>query len=117
MSLFRILIFVTGSFLIFGCEKKPLDLTKNNTQGSLPLNQGSAKEQFELGNKYFSGKDIPQNYTEAFKYFRLAADQGDAPAQNNLGFMYENGYGVKQDYKEAAKLYLLGACRIIDMSV
>jgi TPR repeat protein len=46
------------------------------------------------------GKGGPKNYTDAIKWFRLAADQGLALAQFNLGLMYANGLGP-QDYVQA----------------
>jgi uncharacterized protein len=44
---------------------------------------------------------VPQDYSEAVKWYRLAADQGDAQAQCNLGLMYAAGHGVPQDYVSA----------------
>jgi len=47
---------------------------------------------------YEEGKGVPQDYTEAVKWFRQAAEQKKAHAQSWLGYMYENGKGVSQDY-------------------
>ena len=47
--------------------------------------------------KYRDGTGMPQDDTEAVKWFRKAAEQGDASAQNDLGVMYQNGRGVPQD--------------------
>jgi TPR repeat protein len=53
---------------------------------------------------------VPQDYTEAVKWYRLAADQGNLEAQSRLGSMYESGVvGVPQDYTEAVKWYRLAA--------
>jgi TPR repeat protein len=41
---------------------------------------------------------MPQDYSQAVKWFRKAADQGQIIAQLNLGVMYANGDGVPQDY-------------------
>jgi len=62
-----------------------------------------------LGELYAEGKGVPQDYTEAMKWYRLAADQGDAWAQSNLGWMYRKGQGVPQDYAEAVEWYRLAA--------
>jgi uncharacterized protein len=35
---------------------------------------------------YCEGNGIPQDYTEAVKWFRKAADQGYAEAQGRLGY-------------------------------
>ncbi len=46
---------------------------------------------------------MPQDYTEALKWFRLAAEQGFDRAQYILGVMYSDGLGVPQDDVEAVK--------------
>jgi len=58
---------------------------------------------------YDTGQGVPQNYTEAVKWYRLAAVQGNAVAQFNLGLIYAKGESVPQDYTEAAKWYRLAA--------
>ncbi|WP_392565034.1 tetratricopeptide repeat protein [Orbus wheelerorum] len=47
----------------------------------------------------------PKNYTQAVKYYKLAAKQDDADAQFALGLLYKNGNGVKKNYNKAKKLY------------
>ena len=58
---------------------------------------------------YYNGKGVPQDYAEAFKWWRLAAEQGDAKAQSNLGSLYEYGQGVLQDNVMAHMWYNLAA--------
>jgi hypothetical protein len=60
---------------------------------------------------YHEGKRVPQNSTEALKWYRLASDQGDPAAQFILGAMYDKGDGVSQDYKEVVKWYRLAVVR------
>ena len=67
--------------------------------------QGDVSAQFYLGDIYYGGAGVPQNYKKAAKWYRMAAEQGHAPAQSSLGFMYEKGEGVPQDYTEAAKWF------------
>jgi TPR repeat protein len=62
-----------------------------------------------LGKKYLIGQEVPQDFQEARKHFRLAADMGNADGQFFLGNMHDKGYGVLQDYKEALKWYRLAA--------
>ena len=50
-----------------------------------------------LGDAYYEGASVPQNYTEAVKWYRRAADQGNADAQFYLGVAYAEGKGVSQD--------------------
>ncbi len=70
---------------------------------------GDADAQNNLGLMYDNGQGVPQDYTEAVKWYTKAAEQGDADAQNNLGLMYDNGQGVPQDYTEAVKWYTKAA--------
>ena len=45
---------------------------------------------------HLQGLDVPEDYVEAVKWFRLAALQGNASAAYSLGHMYANGQGVPQ---------------------
>lgn len=71
--------------------------------------QGDSEAQFRLGDRYYNGGGIEQNYEEAVWWWNKAAEQGDADAQNNLGICYSNGEGVVQDYKEAVKWFRMAA--------
>jgi TPR repeat protein len=51
------------------------------------------------------GEGVPEDATEAVRWYRLAADQGYAEAQNNLGLMYLDGDGADQDTFEAVRLF------------
>ncbi len=48
---------------------------------------------------------VPQDYTEAVKWYRKAAEQDNARAQYYLGAIYRNGRGVPQDEAEAVKWF------------
>src|SRR5690606_27213409 len=52
--------------------------------------------QYHLGGMYDEGRGVPQSYTEAYKWFILAAEQGDIDAQLKLGIMYSEGRGDAQ---------------------
>ena len=82
---------------------------------AIPLaSKGEAWAQQILGNSYAAGLGLPKNYTEAMKWFRLAADQGNADAQFSLGAGYHTGQGALQDYVEAIRWYrLVGADSIL----
>jgi TPR repeat protein len=71
--------------------------------------QGDALAQNSLGWMFDTGRGVPKDYEEAFKWYSMAANQGDAEAQNNLGTMYQNGQGVRPDNVEAFRLYCLSA--------
>ncbi len=87
--------------------------------------QGDAEAQFRLGERYYNGDDVEQDYEEAVKWYRKAAEQGNASAQYCLGMCYYcySGNVVAQDYGEAVRwfrksaeqgnayaLYWLGRC-------
>ena len=57
--------------------------------------------QFILGECYYYGWGVEQDYKQAVAWYRKAAEQGNARAQCNLGVCYYNGEGVEQDYKQA----------------
>ena len=53
---------------------------------------------FRMGVNYQYAKNgYSQNYTEAVRYYRMAAEAGHPTAQNNLGQMYNMGWGVRED--------------------
>ena len=66
----------------------------------MPLaEQGDAKAQYILGNRYSTGwGGVPRDEAEALRWYRLAAEQGDAKAQFNVGARYSLGRGVIQDF-------------------
>ncbi len=71
--------------------------------------QGDIDAQFVLGNSYYNGEGVKQNYAEAAKWYRQAAEQGDGISQYNLGVLYTNGDGVQQDLTEAVKWFRMAA--------
>ena len=50
-----------------------------------------------------------KKYSEALRWFRMAADQGSGFAQYNIGFLYMNGWGVTQNYAEAMRWFRMAA--------
>ncbi len=55
-----------------------------------------AKAQFNLGQMYYNGQGVEQNYGEAFKWYKHAAKQGRAEGQFKLAKMYHEGKGVTE---------------------
>ena len=64
-------------------------------------NQGNADAQYEIGNRYYRGEGVVQDYKEAMKWWRKAVDQGSVDAQVCIARGYYLGQGVVQDHKEA----------------
>ena len=71
--------------------------------------QGDVDAQIALGKIYLNGKEVPQNYAEAEKWYRLAAEKGHISAQLVLGGLHYAGEGVLQNHAEAFKLYRCAA--------
>ncbi len=67
--------------------------------------KNNSNELLELGNKYYNGIGVKQDYKKAFEHFKKCAENGNSQAQCNLAKMYEKGYGVKEDFEEAVKWY------------
>ncbi len=75
-------------------------------------NQGNAEAQFNLGVMYDKGEGVPQDDTEAVKWYRKAAEQGYAEAQYSLGLMYVKGGSVPQDHVRTHMWFNLAASRL-----
>lgn len=65
----------------------------------------SSLELLDLGRKYYYGRGVDQDYSEAYDYFMVAADRGNDEAEFLIGHMLNNGLGVMQDFDEAAEWY------------
>jgi TPR repeat protein/putative methionine-R-sulfoxide reductase with GAF domain len=63
--------------------------------------QGDATAQFSMGARYATGEEVPQDYTDAVRWFSMAAEQGHIVSQATLGAYYWAGRGVPQDLVKA----------------
>lgn len=67
---------------------------------------GDVVAQIQLGNMYANGTgDIHRSYSEALRWFSMAAEQGSALAQYNLALLFENGLGTERSLADAATWY------------
>jgi TPR repeat protein len=113
LNLHRCVVWVVAVLLMSGAA---LAQTSTDPDESAELaalrvraNAGVAVAQLNLGNAYYNGRGVPQDYVEAVSWYRTAADQGVAGAQFYLGNAYYNGRGVPQDYVEAVSWYRAAA--------
>ena len=89
----------------------------NQYQGSLVQKEydrgmaGDPQSQFEMGERFFQGLGVDQDYAAAVAWFQAAAVQGHARAQSNLAMMCFLGRGVSPDPAEAYKWAHLAALR------
>ena len=84
----------------------PGDRNQQNSEDSayLPSESFSAAELNRIGNNYYYGRGVQQDYYKARKYSEQAAVMDYPCAIKNLGYLYSIGLGVMQDY-ETAKVY------------
>ncbi len=71
--------------------------------------QGDAEAQFQLGRKYMSGRDDPEDQNKGFDWWLKAATQGHVVAQNNIGHCYQGGIGVAENAAEAVRWFVKSA--------
>jgi SEL1 protein len=71
--------------------------------------RGDPAAQVALGQLYYFGaRGIEQSYSEALKWYLLAAEQGDANAMGHIGNMYVQGTHVKACNATALKYFRQG---------
>jgi TPR repeat protein len=90
----QISILVTSSIIWISPHLEAQSLQVNKRKAK----QGDAIAQNQLGIAYAIGEGVPQNFTTALKWFRLAAEKGYVEAQYNLGIFYLNGEAIEEDY-------------------
>ena len=73
--------------------------------------KGNVEAQFALAQAYDRGRDLPQDKTEAVRWYQLAAKQGDAFSQFYLGNKYWEGAGVSKNEKEAVRWWYSAAAQ------
>ena len=65
--------------------------------------QGDAQAAFELGEMHASGVGMPENNTEAVRWYRIAAEKGNIKAQSLIGTAYHRGIGFAVDDVQATQ--------------
>lgn len=71
--------------------------------------QGNADAQFDIGERFYEGRGVRQDYTAAAQWFGRAAQQGHAKAQVNLGMMCFLGRGMPVDHVKAIQWLTLAS--------
>jgi len=62
---------------------------------------GDVEAQYILGTYYKEGKGVAKNFSEAYRWFKIAAEAEYTEAQFELGMCYNEGKGIKKDCKKA----------------
>jgi len=108
LTLLALVAVICGVFGAWRAHKRSFESKKFSDGVALSrthAEQGDVKAELRLASLYYYGNGVPQDYTEALRWYRKAADQGDARAQSALGYIYYSGQGVQQDYSEAVRRY------------
>jgi len=64
---------------------------------------GDREAIFEMGERFYEGRGVPQDYAIAVGWFRQAADLGHHKAQTNLGMMLWIGRGCERNREDAMR--------------
>lgn len=62
---------------------------------------------YALGKAHEEGKEMTQDFKQAFTYYQRAAQLGHAEAMNDLAFLYQTGKGTEKDLHKALGYYRL----------
>ena len=92
-----LLSLVTATEPITTLPHQPDDIRRYQAEAR----KGKFWDQAILGYLYDMGVGVPQDHTEAVKWYTKAAEQGLAEAQYNLAGVYSDGRGVRRDYAKA----------------
>lgn len=85
-----------------------LDAPQGNTVLSV-AEDSKAMQICRLGDDYYNGNGVPQDYDKAVTFYQEASKLGCDVADYKLGDCYYFGKGVKQDYKKALEYYYRAA--------
>lgn len=66
---------------------------------------GNGTAMNNIGDLYYYGQGVPQDYSKAMNWYRRAALRESADAMNNIGGLYAKGQGVQKNYSKAIKWY------------
>ncbi|MEE4080400.1 tetratricopeptide repeat protein [Pseudomonas viridiflava] len=96
----------SNSLLIPAMGRCTLNTQPENLPAALAACQqtaqsGDAQAQYELGEFYYEGKNVPRDLPQALGYFEQASLQGHAQAQYQLGLMFSRGEGVQANNIQA----------------
>src|SRR5215472_3040963 len=89
-----------GDSAVAGQQISSIEQLRRDAEG------GDALAQFKMGVLRYDGQGAPKSYSEAARWFRLAADQGMTSAKVNLGKLLTEGKGVPVDHDAAAKWFI-----------
>jgi tetratricopeptide (TPR) repeat protein len=112
-------LIVRGPATAFGIKVETISLAERAAvppsqtlpSAPLPVPPAVADPGLPVGELVDRGRKayVDKNYSEAMRWYRMAAEQGDAAAQISVGSLYADGRGVPQNYPEAMQWFRKGA--------
>jgi len=99
----------TSSYVTAICINPSLSNEDNFSNCLSVAKQGDEEAQEIIGDMYYFGNGVVQNYASSFNWIKKSAEQYNTSAQFKLGLMYFEGKGVTQDYKKSFNWYLIAA--------
>ncbi len=73
------------------------------------LHDENREAMFRLGELYFEGTYVSQDYEKALKYFKAAGEAGDERVNYYFGYYADNGILQNIDENRAIEYYIIGA--------
>ena len=67
--------------------------------------KGDAGAMYKLGQAYFVGDGVAQDFEKAGLWYRKAAAKGSAAAMDGIAMLYDLGRGVRRDHANAIEWY------------
>ena len=98
--------FQLGRIELEGYHNRPIRVEKGIAYLEKSIELGNASAGCYLGEVYFDGKTVEQDFKKAVDCFVSGVDAGFARSMIDLGDCYRLGKGVEKDEKKAMELYL-----------
>ena len=78
---------------------------KNIKELEVLVNQNNSEAMYELGDRYYKGKDVNIDYGKAKFYFEKAESLGNYKGKYAIGRMYYFGNGLEKNYGKAYNIF------------
>lgn len=89
----------------YSTNEVTLDISQSLDYYKIEAGKGSIHHINHLGQRYYYGQGVEQNYNEAFNYYSQGTFMNDTTSMFYLGEMYLNGWGCNKDYGKAFSLF------------
>lgn len=98
--------FIVGHYFYFGLNPQKADLNEAIKWYTKSAEQGHSWAQRFMGDFYYTGEGVEQNYAKAFELYKKSATNGDGESMIQLGLMYEYGQYVSENTSKARDYFM-----------